>query len=139
MDWQGRTIDVLTANLGRCSITRAELTRIIIGMERAWNARIRDLEIQTDSLTAVGLLKNDKATEHQHASLIVQFSILLDRNWKVTLKHIFWEANHLADALAEKGHEVNLGTHTISCSESIIRYWESYDLSGGTELWRIAM
>ncbi|CAN1126630.1 Putative ribonuclease H protein At1g65750 [Linum perenne] len=83
-DWQGRSIDAFTTNLGTCSITRAELTGIIIGMERAWSAGIRDLEIQTDSLTAVGLLKNDKATDHQHASLIAQFSRLLDRNWKVT-------------------------------------------------------
>ncbi|CAN1809470.1 Putative ribonuclease H protein At1g65750 [Linum perenne] len=138
-NWQGRSIDAFTANLGKCSITRAELTGIIIGMERAWNAGVRDLEIQTDSLTAVGLLNNAKATDHQHASLIVQFSSLLDRNWKVTLKHIFREANHLADALAEKGHEVNLGNHTFNCSETIIRYWESYDLAGGTELRRIAI
>ncbi|CAN1147088.1 Putative ribonuclease H protein At1g65750, partial [Linum perenne] len=138
-DWQGRSIDVFAANLGTCSITRAELTRIIIGMERAWNVGIRDLEIQTDSLTAVGLLKNDEATDHQHASLIAQFIRLLDRSWTVMLKHIFREANHLVDAVAEKGHEFDLGIHTISCSESCVRYWERYDLSGGSELRRVAM
>ncbi|CAN1120796.1 Putative ribonuclease H protein At1g65750, partial [Linum perenne] len=117
-NWQGRTVDAYTANLGKCSITRAELTGIIVGLERAWNAGIRELEIQTDSLAAVRLLTNDKATEHQHASLIAQYNRLLDRNWNISLKHIFREANHLADALAERGHVVALGIHTTSCSES---------------------
>ncbi|CAN1164676.1 Putative ribonuclease H protein At1g65750 [Linum perenne] len=138
-NWQGRTVDAYTANLGKCSITRAELTGIIVGMERAWNAGIRELEIQTDSLAAVRLLTNDKATEHQHASLIAQYNRLLDRNWNISLKHIFREANHLADALAERGHVVALGIHTTSCSESNVRFWERYDLCGGSETRRIVM
>ncbi|CAN1820833.1 hypothetical protein LINPERHAP1_LOCUS29265 [Linum perenne] len=30
----------------------------------------------------------------------------------------------MADALANKGHIANLGTHTVECSDSTIRYWE---------------
>ncbi|CAN1193986.1 Putative ribonuclease H protein At1g65750 [Linum perenne] len=37
-NWQGKSVDAFTTNLGKCSITRAELTGIIIGMERAWDA-----------------------------------------------------------------------------------------------------
>ncbi|CAN1849896.1 hypothetical protein LINPERHAP1_LOCUS39581 [Linum perenne] len=36
----------------------------------------------------------------------------MERKWKVTLKHIYRETNHFADALANKGHGADLETHT---------------------------
>ncbi|CAN1141947.1 hypothetical protein LINPERHAP2_LOCUS12791, partial [Linum perenne] len=62
--------------------------------------------------------------DHQHVTIVCQYRRLLERNWKITLKHIYKEANYMADALANKGHIANLGTHTVECSDSTIRYWE---------------
>ncbi|CAN1122629.1 hypothetical protein LINPERHAP2_LOCUS1449 [Linum perenne] len=47
----------------------------------------------------------------QHATIVSQYRRLLERNWKVTLKHIYREANHFTDILANKGNETYLGTH----------------------------
>ncbi|CAN1242896.1 Putative ribonuclease H protein At1g65750, partial [Linum perenne] len=87
-NWQGRTIDAFTANLGSCSITRAELTSIVI----------------------VSILSQESPSDHQHAALVLQYRRLKERSWTTNLIHIFREANHLADALASKGTTLDLGT-----------------------------
>ncbi|CAN1147499.1 hypothetical protein LINPERHAP2_LOCUS15912 [Linum perenne] len=74
---------------------------IVLGMERAWNKGIGSLEIQTDSLCAVNLLLKADNLDHQH---------------------VYREANCLADALANKGHGMSLGTHTVDGSDGTIRY-----------------
>ncbi|CAN1195045.1 hypothetical protein LINPERHAP2_LOCUS42890 [Linum perenne] len=50
---------------------------------------------------------------------------------------MFREANHLADALASKGHNLEFGTYFIDSSDSEIRYWTQYDIWGGTETRRV--
>ncbi|CAN1140727.1 hypothetical protein LINPERPRIM_LOCUS25002 [Linum perenne] len=60
--------------------------------------------------------------DHQHTTIVCQYRRLLERNWKVTLKHIYREANHFADVLANKGHGIDLGTHTVKCTDSIIKH-----------------
>ncbi|CAN1243656.1 Putative ribonuclease H protein At1g65750, partial [Linum perenne] len=130
-DHNGRVSDAFTANLGKCSITRAELTGIVLGMERAWNKGIRSLEIQTDSLCAVNLLLKADNLDHQHATIVGRFRKLLERNWSVNVIHVYREANCPADALVNKGHGMSLGTHTVDGSDGTIRYWERYDLVAG--------
>ncbi|CAN0915453.1 hypothetical protein LINGRAHAP2_LOCUS29139, partial [Linum grandiflorum] len=60
-------------NMGRCSITLAELRGIIDGMEIAWNQGCRKLLIQTDSVWVVKLLRSRDMDDHQHAALILRF------------------------------------------------------------------
>ncbi|CAN1804498.1 Putative ribonuclease H protein At1g65750 [Linum perenne] len=130
---EGRVIDVFAANLGNCSITRAELTGVVIGLERAWNIGIRQVEVQTDSAVVVKLVSKDALGEHQHATLVSRLRNLIQRSWQVSVKFIYREANHLADSLANKGHDLALGVHSIDSSESSVLYWAKYDLVGGSE------
>ncbi|CAN1163537.1 Putative ribonuclease H protein At1g65750 [Linum perenne] len=132
-DNDGRVIDCFAANLGDCSITRAELTGVINGLDRAWNIGIREVEVQTDSACVVKLLTETMPGNHQHATLIQKFKNISQRAWSVSVKFVYREANHLADFLANKGHELTLGTHTIETSESNVLYWAKYDLVGGSE------
>ncbi|CAN1805449.1 Putative ribonuclease H protein At1g65750 [Linum perenne] len=39
-DCEGRVLDAFTMNLGKCSITRVELTSAVTGIERAWDMGI---------------------------------------------------------------------------------------------------
>ncbi|CAN1177039.1 Putative ribonuclease H protein At1g65750 [Linum perenne] len=136
---EGRVVDSFAANLGNCSITRAELTGIAIGLDRAWQMGIRNLEVQTDSACAVKLLAEGSQQSHQHATLIERIRRYLQRPWTVSIKLIYREANHLADFLANKGHELALGTHSIDCLERGILYWANYDLVGGSETRLVAI
>ncbi|CAN1835861.1 Putative ribonuclease H protein At1g65750 [Linum perenne] len=72
-DANGRFVVAFAANLGVCSIMRAELRGIIEGMRLAWSMGIRKLRIQTDSKAAVEMLSKFNTQNNQHASLIEQF------------------------------------------------------------------
>ncbi|CAN1134922.1 Putative ribonuclease H protein At1g65750 [Linum perenne] len=91
------------------------------------------VEVQTDSACVVKLLTDRRQGNHQHATLIEKFKYISQRAWSVSVKFIYREANHLADFLANKGHELALGTHTIGISECNVLYWAKYDLVGGSE------
>ncbi|CAN1842139.1 hypothetical protein LINPERHAP1_LOCUS36754 [Linum perenne] len=58
-------------------------------MERAGNVGVRVLEVQIDFICTVKLLSTTTYPDHQHATIVCQYRRLLDRNWKVTLKHIY--------------------------------------------------
>ncbi|CAN1339270.1 Putative beta-glucosidase 41 [Linum perenne] len=101
-NYEGRVLDAFTVNLGKCSITRAELTGAVIGMERAWALGIRDLTVQLDSLCAVQLLTDMGNLEHQHATIVSRYRSLLHRAWNLKVVHIYREGNCLADSLASR-------------------------------------
>ncbi|CAN1139509.1 Putative ribonuclease H protein At1g65750, partial [Linum perenne] len=106
---------------------------VVIGLQRAWDAGIRTVEVQTDSACVVKLLSKGAPGDHQHATLIEKFKTLTQRNWQVSVKFIYMESNHLAGSLANKGHKLELGIHTIDSSESSVLYWAKYDLVGRSE------
>ncbi|CAN1153228.1 hypothetical protein LINPERPRIM_LOCUS14562 [Linum perenne] len=58
------------ANLGDCSITRAELRSVVECLQLAWSRGFRHIIIQVDSLCAVQLLSNLADCDHQLASII---------------------------------------------------------------------
>ncbi|CAN1339953.1 Putative ribonuclease H protein At1g65750 [Linum perenne] len=55
-DRDGRFARAFCANIGDCSITKAELRAIIEGMKMAWDLGVDRLHIQNDSSTAVSSL-----------------------------------------------------------------------------------
>ncbi|CAN1256142.1 Putative ribonuclease H protein At1g65750 [Linum perenne] len=114
-------------NMGRCSITRAEIRGIVEGMRLAWNKGVRKLAIQTDSKCAVQLLQKIGNNDHQHAALIIAYEELTRREWDVTLHHIYRESNFLADSLAAKGHSLSFGTHSVETSDPAVARWCAYD------------
>ncbi|CAN1251253.1 hypothetical protein LINPERPRIM_LOCUS7672 [Linum perenne] len=52
------------------------------------------------------------------------------RDWKVTIHHIYREANNAADYLTNLGHELDTGTHVFLTPDSNYFYWLRYDLIG---------
>ncbi|CAN1182371.1 Putative ribonuclease H protein At1g65750 [Linum perenne] len=106
---------------------RAELRGIIEGMRLAWGIGIRKLCIQTDSRAAVALLRESAPHNHHHMSLVDQFHNLKNRDWEVTIHHIYREANNAADCLANFGHTVFFGSHVFSTPIDPLLYWLRYD------------
>ncbi|CAN1807017.1 Putative ribonuclease H protein At1g65750 [Linum perenne] len=127
-DSEGNVLLAFAANLGSCTITRAELRGVVEGLNLAWNGGYRRVAVQVDSLCAVQLLSNPADSDHQHASIIAQFLELKQRDWVIELCHIYREANFLADFLANKGHSLPFGTHSIPPSDPGITTWSVYDI-----------
>ncbi|CAN1148633.1 Putative ribonuclease H protein At1g65750, partial [Linum perenne] len=129
-DHDGRFVSAFAANLGVCSIMRAELRGIVEGMKLAWSLGIRKLCVQSDSKAAVQLLSNEGPSLCQHASLLQQFAELASRDWQVSLHHVYREANYAADCLANQGQSLDLGVHVFYSPDVSLQYWLRFDLYG---------
>ncbi|CAN0912818.1 Putative ribonuclease H protein At1g65750 [Linum grandiflorum] len=114
-------------NLGKCSITRAELRGILEGMKLAWSKGIRKLAIQTDSLCALQLLHTLESMDHQHAAILLQFNELSLRDWEIKLSHVFREGNVMADSLANEDHSLPFCSHLIDEDHPAVVRWTTYD------------
>ncbi|CAN1266325.1 Putative ribonuclease H protein At1g65750 [Linum perenne] len=108
---------VFTINLGRCSITRAELRVSLMGFHIAWSAGFRHIAVQSDSRVAISLIMDDGVPTHQHSGEVIIIREYLQREWDVTFSHVFREANKSADFLASLGHDRELGLHMIATLE----------------------
>ncbi|CAN1279411.1 Putative ribonuclease H protein At1g65750 [Linum perenne] len=132
-DHQGRCLAAFTMNLGKCSITRAELRGAVSGLQLAWERGYRKIQLQLDSQCAVQLLQGDDLEDHTHAATIIMARELLRRDWEVQILHVYRERNHVADYLANMGHSCPLGFHSIEQFDSNFCYWLHYDQLGVSE------
>ncbi|CAN0855600.1 hypothetical protein LINGRAHAP2_LOCUS6268, partial [Linum grandiflorum] len=55
-DSQGQRIAAFAANLGRCTITRAEIRSAIFGLRVACELGFRNVELQLDSTTSISAI-----------------------------------------------------------------------------------
>ncbi|CAN1126413.1 Putative ribonuclease H protein At1g65750, partial [Linum perenne] len=55
---------------------------------------------------------------HQHASEVIAIRELLQRNWQAEIHHIYREGNGAADFLANLGHSLDLGIHSVPTFDS---------------------
>ncbi|CAN1343203.1 Putative ribonuclease H protein At1g65750 [Linum perenne] len=129
-DSDGRFVGAYAANLGVCSIMRAEIRGIVEGMKWAWNKGIRKLRIQSDSKAAVDMLSNRRVSVGQHSNLVEQFFELSSRPWEVSIHHIYREANYAADYLASFGHSLCYGIHVLDAPDRSLLYWRNFDVVG---------
>ncbi|CAN1186582.1 Putative ribonuclease H protein At1g65750 [Linum perenne] len=83
---------------------------------------LRDCQVATEGLNG-----------HQHSSLVARFQKLRERDWETKIIHVYREANHLADCLAAKGHDITLGSSMRFEEDPEVRIWEVYDARGVTE------
>ncbi|CAN1145225.1 Putative ribonuclease H protein At1g65750 [Linum perenne] len=69
----GHALEAFVANLGSCSVTRAELHGAVLGLELAWSKGCRLVEVQLDSRAATSLLLQTDEPLHQHALEVLAF------------------------------------------------------------------
>ncbi|CAN1292475.1 Putative ribonuclease H protein At1g65750, partial [Linum perenne] len=129
-DERGVFVHAFCANIGDCSITRAELRAIVEGIKLAWNLGVRRVAVQSDSRTALDILHRETGSTSQHAALVAEFRELRSRGWEISLSHIFREANGAADHLANLGHSYDIGMYCFNCPDSPLSHWLRYDLVG---------
>ncbi|CAN1179328.1 Putative ribonuclease H protein At1g65750, partial [Linum perenne] len=129
-DSSGRPLKAFTANLGICSITRAELRGALIGLMIAWEAGHRRIKLQMDSTAAIAIFNAPDDPMHQHSLEVTQFKGLIAREWTVEVEHVYREGNQAADYLASIGFNYPLGTHEISIIDCNLNYFVRLDSLG---------
>ncbi|CAI0400170.1 unnamed protein product [Linum tenue] len=99
-------------NLGEGSITKAELAGIVFGLQTAWEMGFRQVQVQTDSLSAIQLI-GSAGERHPHLALISEVRRLQALDWRVEIIHVYREGNVVADYLASLGHGRPPGDHFV--------------------------
>ncbi|KAF7834787.1 putative ribonuclease H protein At1g65750 family [Senna tora] len=110
-DAAGDFITCFSSNLGRCSITVAELHAIQEGLKMAWDHGYRNIIMEVDSQIAIDLIQKEINPLHPHCSIVKSIQHLMNRDWRVIFQHTYREGNGVADFLAHWGHELGIGTH----------------------------
>ncbi|CAN1171504.1 Putative ribonuclease H protein At1g65750, partial [Linum perenne] len=130
---EGRYLHAFCTNLGKCSIMRAELRGLNIGLNMAWEHGFRKVSARVDSQAILSLVRTDEDATHQHVVDISDLRELLQRDWEVTITHIYREGNFAADYLANLGHDYPWGVHPISLSDCNLNYFLRRDCIGISE------
>ncbi|CAN1180270.1 Putative ribonuclease H protein At1g65750 [Linum perenne] len=103
--------EIMSPNLGICTIMRAELRAAALGLEAAWELGARKVMLQVDSQASVRAIMEDHAEDSRHGHTLHHIRQLLSRNWRVEVTHIYRERNRVADLLAHFGHSLSFGSH----------------------------
>ncbi|CAN1162575.1 Putative ribonuclease H protein At1g65750 [Linum perenne] len=100
------------------------------GIEMAWALDCRRVELQLDSRAPVALLSRDGIQDHQHTLEVMAFQELCRREWVVSIRHVYREANRAADFLANRGHVFPYGVHHFPIVDCNLNYVLLYDSLG---------
>ncbi|CAN1127664.1 Putative ribonuclease H protein At1g65750, partial [Linum perenne] len=120
-------LQAFAINLGTCSITRAEIRGALEGIRLAWLTGFKKVEVQMDSLAA------NPVISHQHVIEVFEFRDWVSKDWEIKLKHVYREGNPVADFLAQLGHKLPRGCHSIPLSDCNLAYHVRYDCMGISE------
>lgn len=101
---RGELFEMVAINCGFCSSTRAEILVVLHGLNVAWKAGHRRVQLTLDSELVVRVLSEDNTTSSQNSHIIRRCKNFLRRqDWQVTIHHCYREANRAADWLANFG------------------------------------
>lgn len=130
-DEAGGWITGFAHNLGNCTIMEAELHAIWDAVSIARRLQINCLRVETDSNMAVQMICNGVNLEHSCASLINHIrGVVFGRSWTCRIRHVYREANSVADWLANHAHSLTKGLHEIKNCPSDCSSRFLADLSG---------
>ena len=98
-------------NIRRCSAPLAELWGVYYGLVIAWEKGISRLELEVDSKMVVEFLTTWIGNANRLSFLVRLCHGFLTRDWLVRIVHVYREANHLADGLANLAFSLPFGFH----------------------------
>ncbi|KAG8381639.1 hypothetical protein BUALT_Bualt06G0142500 [Buddleja alternifolia] len=124
---RGKWIKGFGGSIDPCSVLEAEIRAILLGLELAWEAGVRKVILESDSTTTLSSIE-DTSIEHHHFSVIEDIRRMLERDWEVSLCHVWREANHVADDLAKKGLKNPM--HLVHVPDIRSDYFLSLDVNG---------
>jgi ribonuclease HI len=89
------------------SALNTELCGVYNGLCHAKQNGLNNIELQIDSMTVVRTLGGDRLGSNGGTSLVRHIRSLIQEGWIITIRHVYQEANRVADALASMGCQQN--------------------------------
>ncbi|CAI0548391.1 unnamed protein product, partial [Linum tenue] len=103
------------------------------GLQLAWELGYRRVKVQLDSRCAVQILQRRHGDDDRHSAVTQCFLALLERDWEVSLSHVYREGNKCANYIASRGHMSPLGFQSFPVSDLTLVSWIMYDLQGPSD------
>lgn len=91
----------------------AELWGCLTGLKQAWDMGIRKVVLLTDCLDAWRLCREGCTELHMQRSLVLEIRSLVERSWQVEIRHIPRNLNLVADNLAKRALNMELGFYLV--------------------------
>ncbi|KAG7545813.1 Ribonuclease H domain [Arabidopsis suecica] len=121
-------------NIGVCSAPLAELWGVYYGLFIAWESGARRVELEVDSEMVVGFLTQGIGDSHPLSFLARLCYGFISKDWIVRIKHVYREANRLADGLANYAFSLPLGFHSLADRPAVVDSLALEDVNGTTVL-----
>lgn len=100
--------------IGSCSVIHAELWGMLQGLQLAWEKGARFAVVESDSSTVVTLVNSCKSPPTVPSCLVQSIRRMCTQDWVIRITHVFWEANQVADWLANKALELDNAVHLFT-------------------------
>ena len=113
-DSVGHWISGFGMRIGESSVLMAELWGLYQGLILAWDAGIKQVLVEVDSLCVTQMISKQVVVLNVFYALVVAVQELLSRNWHTVITHIYREANLAAVFMANIAHSLPLGLHVFS-------------------------
>lgn len=94
------------ANIGSTSIFNAELWALLHGLRLCVQLHYVRVQVELDSSSIVSLFSNGSCHEGSSSTMLEECRGLLTRLHTYTIRHVYREANQVADHLASQGHSI---------------------------------
>lgn len=128
-DHWGAYIVGFACKLGNCSILQAELWAVFYGLKLGVDRGFRRIIVETDSLTARNLIVKGCPTHHPCYNMIMHIRNLAKTCASIVWRHVFWESNQVADALAIYGSSLPFKMKLFEVAPDFISLPLLYDAS----------
>ncbi|KAL9438890.1 hypothetical protein AB3S75_024539 [Citrus x aurantiifolia] len=111
----------------------AELWGLVQGLRIAWEAGIKRLLVEVDSLCVIQMISKQVIVPNEFYALVAAVRKLAGRNWQISIIHIYREANSAADFMANMVHSLHHGIYLFSSPPMGIYSIIAQDLFGVTQ------
>lgn len=91
------------SHLGQCSIIETELRAILMGALVVKRRGLHGVELESDSMAAIKLIRDGCAPLHPSFSLVNEIRSILDSQGSWSITHVLREGNKAADCFAKFG------------------------------------
>lgn len=102
-DQDGSWLHSFASNLGFCDSSTAELWAVWLGPHFTWDKGCRNLLLEVDSLEVHRMLNAKVQLLNHQPNLCFEYRDLLKRDWSISVRHVFREANRRVDRLGSIG------------------------------------
>jgi len=130
-DTEENGLKISLKTLGSVTSIKAELKAVLCGLNMARDMGLKKILLWADSMIVVGMLRGNRSWNPIHMPLITQCKQLIARDDReVKVSSYYWEANQVADKLANLGIDTKVGVMYFDSPSKEIFHVLQADLVG---------